>query len=131
DRARRDLRGEPLNQIRRQRRRSAGRGILRRAGRPRLGCRRKGLRSAHRYAGGTAPCDAMMEVNMKRSVAILVLIGVSVTPAAADIPVIDKTNYAVARDTAEKTGKILDTNKEILNTVEETLKAVTGERGRD
>lgn len=68
---------------------------------------------------------------MKRSLAILALIGVSITPAAADIPVIDKTNYAVARDTAEKTGKILDTNKEILNTVEETLKAVTGDRGSD
>ena len=45
------------------------------------------------------------------------------------MPVIDRTNYAVARETAEKTSKILDTNKEILNTVEETLKAVTGNRG--
>ena len=68
---------------------------------------------------------------MKRSLAILALIGVGIAPAAADIPVIDKTNYAVARDTAEKTGKILDTNKEILTTVEETLKAVTGDRGSD
>lgn len=68
---------------------------------------------------------------MKHSLAILALIGASTAPAAADIPVIDKTNYAVARDTAEKTGKILDTNKEILNTVEETLKAVTGDRGSD
>ena len=50
---------------------------------------------------------------------------------AADIPVIDKTNYAVARQTAETTDKILDTNKEILTTVEETLKAVTGDRGSD
>ena len=68
---------------------------------------------------------------MKRSLAILALVGVGIAPAAADIPVIDKTNYAVARDTAEKTGKILDTNKEILTTVEETLKAVTGDRGGD
>lgn len=68
---------------------------------------------------------------MKRSLAILVVIGVGAVPAAADIPVIDKTNYAVARDTAEKTGKILDTNKEILTTVEETLKAVTGDRASD
>ena len=68
---------------------------------------------------------------MKRSLAILTLIGAGVTPATADIPVIDKTNYAVARDTAEKTGKILDTNKEILDTVEQTLKAVTGDRGSD
>lgn len=48
--------------------------------------------------------------------------------AFADIPVIDKTNYAVARQTAETTDKILGTNKEILTTVEETLKAVTGDR---
>lgn len=66
---------------------------------------------------------------MKHSLAALALLGANITPAAADIPVIDKTNYAVARDTAEKTGKILDTNKEILTTVEETLKAVTGDRG--
>jgi hypothetical protein len=72
-----------------------------------------------------------MENTMKRSLAVLALIGVSVAPAAADIPVIDKTNYAVARDTAEKTGKILDTNKEILTAVEKTLKAVTGDRGSD
>lgn len=68
---------------------------------------------------------------MKRPLAILTLIGAGITPAVADIPVIDKTNYAVARDTAEKTGKILDTNKEILDTVEQTLKAVTGDRGSD
>lgn len=68
---------------------------------------------------------------MKRPLAILTLIGAGITPAAADIAVIDKTNYAVARDTAEKTGKILDTNKEILDTVEQTLKAVTGDRGSD
>lgn len=68
---------------------------------------------------------------MKRSLAVLALLGVNIAPAAADIPVIDKTNYAVARDTAEKTGKILDTNKEILTSVEETLKAVTGDRGSD
>lgn len=68
---------------------------------------------------------------MKRSLAVMAFVGVSIVPAAADIPVIDKTNYAVARDTAEKTGKILDTNKEILTAVEETLKAVTGDRGSE
>lgn len=71
-----------------------------------------------------------MEINMKRSLVIVALI-VSVTPATADIPVIDKTNYAVARDTAEKTAKILDTNREILKTVQDTLEAVTGDRGRE
>lgn len=68
---------------------------------------------------------------MKRSFVLLSLIGAGIAPASADIPVIDKTNYEVARDTAEKTGKILDTNKEILTTVEETLKAVTGDRGSE
>jgi hypothetical protein len=73
----------------------------------------------------------MMEITMKRTLTALLMLGTGFAPAAADIPVIDKTNYAVARDTAEKTGKILDTNKEILTTVEDTLKAVTGDRGSD
>ncbi|OWV96876.1 type IV secretion system protein [Rhizobium sp. R693] len=46
----------------------------------------------------------------------------------ADVPVIDKTNYQVAKKTAETTDRILDTNKHILSTVEDTLKAVTGDR---
>lgn len=66
---------------------------------------------------------------MKRSLAVFIGCGLSVVPAAADIPVIDKTNYKVARETADTTSKILDTNKDILTTVEETLSAVTGERG--
>jgi hypothetical protein len=70
-----------------------------------------------------------MEAIMKRSLAILVGCGLSVAPAAADIPVIDKTNYKVARQTADTTSKILDTNKDILTTVKETLQAVTGDRG--
>ena len=49
--------------------------------------------------------------------------------ALADVPVIDKTNYAVAKQTADTTDKILDTNKNILTTVQDTLKAVTGDRG--
>src|SRR4051794_40465364 len=68
---------------------------------------------------------------MKRSLATFAVTATMLSPAAADIPVIDKTNYAVARDTADKTAKILDTNKDILKTVEETLKAVTGDRGSD
>ncbi|CDM62260.1 MULTISPECIES: type IV secretion system protein [Rhizobium] len=47
----------------------------------------------------------------------------------ADVPVIDRTNYKVAQKTAETTRQILDTNKNILTTVEDTLKAVTGDRG--
>lgn len=49
--------------------------------------------------------------------------------ANADVPVIDKTNYKIAKETAETTDRILDTNKNILSTVEDTLKAVTGDRG--
>jgi len=49
--------------------------------------------------------------------------------ALADVPVIDKTNYAVAKQTADTTDKILDTNRNILTTVQDTLKAVTGDRG--
>ncbi|MFA1672083.1 type IV secretion system protein [Rhizobium mongolense] len=49
--------------------------------------------------------------------------------ALADVPVIDRTNYEVAKKTAETTDQILDTNKNILTTVEDTLQAVTGDRG--
>ncbi len=58
----------------------------------------------------------------------LALVALPVT-ASADVPVIDKTNYEVAKKTAETTNKILDTNRNILTTVEDTLKAVTGDRG--
>lgn len=68
---------------------------------------------------------------MKRSLGILVMTGFTCSHVLADIPVIDRTNYAVARQTADTTTQILDTNKGILTTVEETLKAVTGDRGGD
>lgn len=68
---------------------------------------------------------------MRRSLAVFTIMGIATTSAGADVPVIDKTNYAVAKDTADKTAKILDTNKDILTTVEKTLQAVTGDRGSD
>ncbi|MBN9235722.1 conjugal transfer protein [Mesorhizobium hungaricum] len=68
---------------------------------------------------------------MKRFLALVATTAIAVTSAQADIPVIDKTNYAVAKDTAEKTARILDTNKDILTTVEKTLQAVTGDRAGD
>ena len=68
---------------------------------------------------------------MKRFLFLVATTAISTTAARADIPVIDKTNYAVAKDTAEKTARILDTNKDILTTVEKTLQAVTGDRGSD
>ncbi len=68
---------------------------------------------------------------MKCFLALVATTAIGTTVAHADIPVIDKTNYAVAKDTAEKTAKILDTNKDILTTVDKTLQAVTGDRGSD
>lgn len=68
---------------------------------------------------------------MRRILFLVAVTAIGATAARADIPVIDKTNYAVAKDTAEKTAKILDTNKDILTTVEKTLQAVTGDRGSD
>lgn len=46
---------------------------------------------------------------MKRSLAMFIGFCVSMSPAAADIPVIDKTNYAVARQTADTTSKKFST----------------------
>jgi hypothetical protein len=68
---------------------------------------------------------------MKRIFFLIATAAIGASGAHADIPVIDQTNYAVAKDTAEKTAKILDTNKDILTTVEKTLQAVTGDRGGD
>ncbi len=51
--------------------------------------------------------------------------------AFAQVPVIDNANLEIANRTSQTTDKILGTNKEVLNTVQETLKAVTGDRGGD
>ena len=51
-----------------------------------------------------------------------------VSPALADIPVIDASNYAIAKKTSETTDQILDTNKEVLKTVQDSLSALTGDR---
>ncbi|WP_292374610.1 type IV secretion system protein [Mesorhizobium sp.] len=68
---------------------------------------------------------------MRRISAAVLATMAALSPARADMPVIDKTNYAVARKTADITAKILDTNKDVLATVEKTLQAVTGDRGSD
>lgn len=57
-----------------------------------------------------------------------VLIAVAAAPAAAQVPVIDRANHKIAKQTAETTERILDTNKDILAAVEDTLKAVSGDR---
>lgn len=51
--------------------------------------------------------------------------------AHAQVPVIDNANLKIATETAETTGKILETNDNVLKTVKETLEAVTGDRGSD
>ncbi|MCQ1855487.1 type IV secretion system protein [Neorhizobium galegae] len=66
---------------------------------------------------------------MKHMSIIAALTVLSSSLAHADVPVIDKQNYKIAKETADTTDKILDTNKNILTTVEDTLKAVTGDRG--
>lgn len=49
----------------------------------------------------------------------------------AQVPVIDGANLKIAQQTSATTDKILGTNKEVLKTVQETLQAVTGDRGSD
>lgn len=66
-----------------------------------------------------------MKAIFRTGIALLIL----PATALADVPVIDRTNYEVAKKTADTTNQILDTNKDILTTVQDTLKAVTGDRG--
>jgi hypothetical protein len=66
---------------------------------------------------------------MKNVVITFLAVTLSAGSSHADVPVIDRTNYKIAKQTADTTDKILDTNKHILSTVEDTLKAVTGDRG--
>jgi len=74
-----------------------------------------------------------MKRSMISAVAIAAApIALTASPVSAGgVPVIDEANYEVAKQTSATTDKILGTNKEILTTVEDTLKAVTGERGSD
>ncbi len=51
--------------------------------------------------------------------------------ALAQVPVIDGANLEIAQRTSKTTDDILGTNKEVLKTVQETLQAVTGDRGSD
>ncbi|MDX0190441.1 conjugal transfer protein [Sinorhizobium meliloti] len=51
--------------------------------------------------------------------------------ASAQVPVIDAANLETAQRTSKTTDDILGTNKEVLKTVQDTLEAVTGDRGSD
>ncbi|WP_117195805.1 conjugal transfer protein [Rhizobium terrae] len=64
---------------------------------------------------------------MKKLVLIVSLLSIT-SPALAQVPVIDNANLKVAEKTSRTTDEILETNKQVLKTAEETLKAVTGNR---
>lgn len=49
-------------------------------------------------------------------------------PALADVPVIDNANLAIAKKNAENTGKIMNTNDNILTKTGDILKALSGAR---
>lgn len=66
---------------------------------------------------------------MKRSILTACSVLFASAAWASGVPVIDGANLKVAKETAMTTDKILNTNKDILSTVEDTLKAVTGDRG--
>lgn len=67
---------------------------------------------------------------MKR---LIVTVGAffAASTAYAQVPVIDAANFNVAQQTARTTDEILSTNQEVLQTVNDTLAAVTGDRGSD
>lgn len=67
---------------------------------------------------------------MKRLVFIASLLPIAST-ALAQVPVIDNANLQVAKKTSQTTDNILETNRQVLKTVEETLRAVTGDRADD
>lgn len=64
---------------------------------------------------------------MKSYLLATVFVAISM-PALADIPVIDNTNLAIAKKNAENTGKIMNTNTDILDKTKEILGALSGSR---
>ncbi|WP_026617157.1 type IV secretion system protein [Ensifer aridi] len=64
---------------------------------------------------------------MKTTLAIIAALAVS-TPALADVPVIDSANLTIAKKNAENTGKIMNTNTDILEKTKEILGALSGSR---
>ena len=60
-------------------------------------------------------------------VIVVAAIGV-LTPAAAQVPVIDSANFAKAQEIATSTQAILNSDQQILQYTQKTLSAVTGDR---
>lgn len=70
-----------------------------------------------------------LSLGLPQSLVGALVAGLAVTTSAgADVPVIDKTNLAVARQNAENTGEIMRTNADILEKSKEILKALSGSR---
>src|SRR5215203_511783 len=63
-----------------------------------------------------------------RSIAFLTGFLAATAPAVAQVPVIDSATLSQATQTASNTASIMQTNQQIMQTVQETLKAVTGNR---
>jgi Type IV secretion system proteins len=63
-----------------------------------------------------------------RSIAFLAGLLAATAPAVAQVPVIDSATLSQATQTASNTASIMQTNQQIMQTVQETLKAVTGNR---
>ncbi|MGG7539370.1 type IV secretion system protein [Rhizobium sp. 12,4] len=68
---------------------------------------------------------------MKRLILMAYSVAALASSALAQVPVIDGANLEIAQRTSKTTDDILGTNKEVLKTVQETLQAVTGDRGSD
>ncbi|MBD9524501.1 conjugal transfer protein, partial [Ensifer sp. ENS02] len=68
---------------------------------------------------------------MKRLILTAYSVAALASSALAQVPVIDGANLEIAQRTSKTTDDILGTNKEVLKTVQETLQAVTGDRGSD
>lgn len=68
---------------------------------------------------------------MKRLILTAYSVAALASSALAQVPVIDGANLEIAQRTSKTTDDILGTNREVLKTVQETLQAVTGDRGSD
>jgi len=64
---------------------------------------------------------------MKTTLTVATVLAIS-TPALADVPVIDNANLTIAKKNAENTGKIMNTNTDILEKTKEILGALSGSR---
>jgi hypothetical protein len=67
----------------------------------------------------------------KRVIAASLALALLIAPAIAQVPVIDSATLSQATTTASNTAAIMQSNQQILTTVNQTLAAVTGNRQTD